>query len=144
MLGLPFIKWYGFFPFACVWIRSVEQILNSSMLQAEETTKVSAVDTFETGRFFLVLVCSADVPVQMLLAERAPHYPVNTQGSRSYGRAKGQEWLRQYVIWLSSPGHQSLEKDTQFALPRSGAEPVSEVGDVIGMVTNPHACYKHH
>lgn len=43
----------GFFPFAWVWIRSVEQILNSSMLKAEETTKVSAVDTFETGRFSL-------------------------------------------------------------------------------------------
>lgn len=53
MLGLPFITWYGFFPFACVLIRSVEKILNSSMLQAEETSKVSAVDTFETGRFSL-------------------------------------------------------------------------------------------
>lgn len=90
-----------------------------------ETTKVSAVDTFEMGEFFLF---SADIPMQMLMAEEAPCSPVNTQGSRIYGRAKGQEWLRQYVIWLSSPGNWSLEKDTQFSLPWGGAEPVSRVG----------------
>lgn len=144
MLGLPFIKWYGVFSF-CLGVdqecRTNPQLLN---VKSWRDYKGVCCGYFWNGTIFLVLVCSTAVPVQMLLAERAPHYPVNTQGSRSYGRAKGQEWLRQYVIWLSSPGNQSLEKDTQFALPRSGAEPVSGAGDVTGMVTNPHACYKHH
>lgn len=86
-----------------------------------ETMKGSAVATFDTGGFFLALVCSADV------AGRAS--PANTQGSPSCARAKGWDWLRQYVIWLSSPGNQSLEKDTEFVLPWRGAEPVSGSGE---------------
>lgn len=115
------MKW---FPFClCLnWEHRLDHFLSGTSWT--ETTKVSAVDSFEMGEFFLF---STDIPVQILLAEETPCSPVNTQGSRTYVRAKGQEWLRQYVIWLSSPGNWSLEKDTQFSLPWSGAGPASRV-----------------
>lgn len=132
MLALTFIKWCIFFPSACVLVRSIEEILISSVVQAEQRLRRGLlVDTFEMGGFFLALVWHADVPGQMLLAKRAPCCPANTRGSRSYARAKGREWLRQYVIWLSSPGNRSLKKDTQFVLCRSGAEPMSGSGEML-------------
>lgn len=88
-------------------------------------TEVSAVVTFEIGEFFLF---STDIPVQVLPAEEAPCSPVNTWDSRTYARAKGQEWFRQYVIWLSSPSNWSLGKDTQFSLPWTSVGPVSRMG----------------